>query len=279
MTISITAFPIPANPISALVSITAGGSPASQPSSGDLLPFVRVSDATQSPSGSTKKMTVGQLFTSPSFTGNGEFQGNLQVDGATTLAATNITALSASLAATITRNVVGASSFLQLTGNGSAGVGILGKDASNNLLIERGSDGATALSIDRTTGITSSPLGILVNAPTAAGIGYGTGAGSSVTQITSATTSVTLNTLCGQITTVAQNLVAGAIASFTFTNSTIAATDLVHVLLKSGQNITGTWARARAFAAGSCIIDVISGGTTETGVLVLNFYVAKSVIV
>jgi hypothetical protein len=58
------------------------------------------------------------------------------------------------------------------------------------------------------------------------GIGYITGSGGAVTQITSVTTGVTLNKVTGQITTVALTLAAGASARFTVTNSAINLTDI-----------------------------------------------------
>ena len=106
------------------------------------------------------------------------------------------------------------------------------------------------------------------------GIGYGTGAGGAVTQATSRTTGVTLNTLCGAITLVSA---AGSTSwqSFTLTNSTIAATDVVHVTQKSGTDlyvisVTNT-------AAGSCVISFQTTGGTTTEQPVFNFAVIKAV--
>lgn len=53
--------------------------------------------------------------------------------------------------------------------------------------------------------------------------------GGTVTQATSITTGVTLNGLSGRVTTVASTLAAGAEATFTVTNSSVAATDVVSV--------------------------------------------------
>src|SRR5262249_56575891 len=72
-----------------------------------------------------------------------------------------------------------------------------------------------------------------------AAIGYGTGAGGTVTQLTDRSTGVIINKLCGQITMNAASLAAGAEATFTVTNSTVAATDTVVVCIQSG-NVTGT---------------------------------------
>jgi hypothetical protein len=51
--------------------------------------------------------------------------------------------------------------------------------------------------------------------------------GGTVTQATSITTGVTLNGLSGRITTVASTLAAAGEATFTVTNSAVAATDVV----------------------------------------------------
>jgi hypothetical protein len=60
--------------------------------------------------------------------------------------------------------------------------------------------------------------GVLSSSLTA-GVGYSTGAGGTITQLTSKATPVTLNRLCGTITTAADALAAGAVVSFTFNNS------------------------------------------------------------
>lgn len=70
--------------------------------------------------------------------------------------------------------------------------------------------------------------GYLSSSPTL-GIGYITGAGGSVTQITSKSTSVTLNTVCGQIVTHNGSLAGGAITGFVVNNSTIVSTDTIVV--------------------------------------------------
>jgi len=63
----------------------------------------------------------------------------------------------------------------------------------------------------------------------AAGLGYGAGAGGTVTQATSKSTAVTLNKPTGQITMMADSLAAGASISFQFNNSLISAVDTLIV--------------------------------------------------
>jgi hypothetical protein len=58
-------------------------------------------------------------------------------------------------------------------------------------------------------------------------VGYGTGAGGTVTQLTSKATAVTLNKLTGEITMNAAALAAATIVSFTINNSTAAVGDQI----------------------------------------------------
>lgn len=112
-------------------------------------------------------------------------------------------------------------------------------------------------------------------------VGYATGVGGAVTQGTSRTTGVTLNTICGAITTHNASLSAEATADFVVTNSTVAATDTVAVSVRSGSNSGGTLVTVTGVAAGSFTIRVHNGnvaaGTAETGAIIINFAVIKSV--
>ena len=112
------------------------------------------------------------------------------------------------------------------------------------------------------------------------GVGYGTGAGSTVTQATSITTGVTINKVCGTITTVSSTLGTGADATFTVTNSTVAATDVVIASIKSyGGTADGIpTVHVSATAAGSFDVNIRNqGATTLDAVIVINFAVIKAV--
>lgn len=65
------------------------------------------------------------------------------------------------------------------------------------------------------------------------GIGYGPGAGGTVTQATSKSTSVTLNKPCGRITTHNADLAAGARVIFYLYNSLIGRYDIVNVAISN----------------------------------------------
>jgi hypothetical protein len=106
------------------------------------------------------------------------------------------------------------------------------------------------------------------------GLGYGTGSGGAVTQITSKSTAVTLNKTNGTITTSNAALGAGATATFTVTNSTMTATDVVLVMARNANYSV----RANDPAAGSFTITLKneSGGSLSDAV-VINFAVIKAV--
>lgn len=112
-----------------------------------------------------------------------------------------------------------------------------------------------------------------------AALGYGTGAGGTVTQLTNRSTGVTLSKSTGAITTNNTSLAAGASATFTVTNTVVAATDVVVLSIKSGQTNKETTAHVSAVAAGSFGITVHNkhASTAETGSIVINFTVIKGV--
>lgn len=107
----------------------------------------------------------------------------------------------------------------------------------------------------------------------------GVGMGGTVTQATNRATGVTLNKVCGQITTHNASLAAEASADFVVTNSKVAAKDVVVVSVASGTVGVGTIVTVAAVAAGSFTIRVHNGnvaaGTAETGAIVINFVVIK----
>jgi hypothetical protein len=107
-----------------------------------------------------------------------------------------------------------------------------------------------------------------------AAIGNVTGAGGAVTQLTSRTTGVTLDKACGAITLFSA---AGSatFASFTVTNSTVAATDTIVVVQKSGTDLYEL--HVTAVAAGSFRISFRTTGGATTEQPALNFTVIKAV--
>lgn len=106
-------------------------------------------------------------------------------------------------------------------------------------------------------------------------IGYPVGLGGAVTQETSKATGVTLSKVTGAITTHDASLAGGAEVSFVVTNSTVAATDVPVVAIKSGAT-TGTYvASVSTVAAGSFTVTLSNLGTTAGEALVINYVVLK----
>lgn len=172
----------------------------------------------------------------------------------------------------------------------------VGNSATGNpvILVSRGDDTNVGLTIDAkgsgtivlagtstggitlTTAVTAASS--VKSTSATAGVGYGTGAGGAVTQATSASTGVTLNTITGRITTVALTTAAGAEEEFTVTNSAIAATDVVVV----GTTYTGAGTPAvivKGIAAGSFVINIMNlhDANALNAAVGINFAIIKGV--
>lgn len=107
------------------------------------------------------------------------------------------------------------------------------------------------------------------------GLGYTTGSGVAVTQGTSRTTAVTANGICGAIT---MYTAAGSAtpASFTVNNTSVAATDVVVLSVKSSTtNLYEVF--VTAMGANSFQITFFTTGGTTSDAPVINFAVIKAV--
>lgn len=143
-----------------------------------------------------------------------------------------------------------------------------------------GVDGATTQFAIRTVGTerlrVDASGNVLVTG--AGGLGYGTGSGGTVTQLTSKATGVTLNKTNGQIISHNAALAAAAEAAFTVTNSTVAATDTIIVSKVSGGASSKYDLYIGAVAAGSFDIVIRNvSGTSGSDVVTMNFAVIKAV--
>ena len=127
--------------------------------------------------------------------------------------------------------------------------------------------------IGAATGTSLTATGTIVSTGTA-GVGYATGAGGAVTQITSHTTGVTLNKTTGAITMFSAAGTTTA-ATFTVTNSTVAATDVIILNQKSGTDLYDLM--VTAVGAGSFNLTFRTTGGTTTETPVFNFAVIKAV--
>ena len=135
---------------------------------------------------------------------------------------------------------------------------------------------------DQATGGVSRPWYMFFQSLYQNSLAYVDGTGGQVTQSTNKSTGVTLNTLCGQITTSNASLAANTSVSFTLTNSNIAATDIV---LVNAANVAGAAPTVNTYSvscdavlAGSCRIQIRNiSGTAAAQALVLNFAVIRAV--
>lgn len=137
--------------------------------------------------------------------------------------------------------------------------------------------GASRLAGDVTVAGSVASTGGMTSSHSAAGIGYATGAGGTVTQATDKATGVTLNKATGQITMNAAALAANTSVSFTLTSSAVAATDFVLVQHVSGGTV-GAYTAVAAAASGSASITVrnITAGSLSEAI-VLKYVVIKAV--
>jgi hypothetical protein len=132
----------------------------------------------------------------------------------------------------------------------------------------------TTPNIGAATGTSLTTTGAIVSTGTA-GVGYATGAGGTVTQGTSRTTGVTINKRCGAITMFSAAGSATA-ATFTVTNSTVGANDVIILNQASGTNLYNLL--VTAVTAGSFNITFLTTGGTATDAPVINFAVIDGVV-
>lgn len=169
------------------------------------------------------------------------------------------------------------------TGTGAAVKGVSGSilvDGLNNYVYGTNSTISSAITVLPMTSKlqagdisgTASINGLTIKG--SGGLGYATGSGGAVTQDTSRTTGVTINKTNGSITLVSA---AGSASwqSFTVTNSTVAATDVIIVNQKSGTDTYMT--HVTGVSAGSFTITYATTGGTTTEQPVFNFAVIKAV--
>lgn len=152
--------------------------------------------------------------------------------------------------------------FVVTSGDGMNGAGVL-----------------TSSGIADDGGITSS--GVIKSSSPTGGVGYITGAGGTVTQITNIDTGVTLNKICGEIILVTSaTLAAAAEASITVTNSAVAVTDVVVVSVKTQYTDGVIVAYVKSVAAGSFVIGLtnVDAAAVSAGTGKLSFAVIKAVL-
>jgi hypothetical protein len=140
-------------------------------------------------------------------------------------------------------------------------------DTGTGTLVFSNTPTLTTPNIGAATGISFTATGAIVSTGTA-GIGYATGAGGTVTQGTSRITGVTIDKRCGAITMFSAAGSATA-ATFTVTNSTVSANDVIILNQASGTNLYSLL--VTAVTAGSFNITFFTTGGTATDAPVINF--------
>ncbi len=127
------------------------------------------------------------------------------------------------------------------------------------------------------TGSIYSAASILVSGASSA-MGYATGAGGTVTQLTSKSTGVTLNKASGQIVTSNAALASNAVVSFTVTNSLVAATDVIDIHRASGGTAVSYNIWVDSVAAGSFVVAIRNiNAASLSEAITLSYIVTKSV--
>lgn len=109
------------------------------------------------------------------------------------------------------------------------------------------------------------------------GLGYGTGAGGSVTQLTSKSTSVTLNKPCGQITMNNAALASGVSVTFALNNTLINGVDgILLSVYANSQTVQGTYSLSWAINPSVAYITVTNkSATSYSDNLIINFQITK----
>ena len=181
---------------------------------------------------------------------------------------------------------LGTAGLITATGNVSGGnlttVGIVsatGNVVAGNVYANSGTVGTTTASIsgNATVGNLLSNGAITSNSATA-GVGYRTGAGGTVTQLTDKTTAVTLNKITGEITMSNALLGGDSTVSFTLNNSTIANTDVIIINQVSTAN-RGEYSIDGACNSGNAVISVHNmTNTNRSDAIVLRYAVIKAAI-
>ena len=110
------------------------------------------------------------------------------------------------------------------------------------------------------------------------GLGYGTGSGGTVTQLTSKSTAVTLNKPTGQITMNGAALAANTAVTFTLNNSLLSANDMLVVTLSaSGSGYTpiayNVWALTSNGISSIYLKNISAGSLSEA--VVISFAIIK----
>lgn len=149
-------------------------------------------------------------------------------------------------------------------------------DASGNPTVATPTDALNA--VNRSGDTMTGPLSVQGNllVTSASLLGYGSGAGGSVIQATSKSTTVTLNKPSGRVTTHNAALAAGAFVDFQISNSLVTTTDAVQAVIAaaSSYKVETLFVTAGAF---QLRLTNITGGSLSEAVSI-NFSIIKGVL-
>lgn len=184
--------------------------------------------------------------------------------------------------ATGTLVVSGGTESITVTGTGSISVtgsgGISATGGGNISVSSTGgivSSGSGNITSSGSGNITSSGTGS-ITATGSGGVGYGTGAGGTVSQLTNKSTSVTLNKLTGQITMKDTSLAAQSNVSFVMNNSLVTAADVI--IANIGNSATpANYNLSAVCSSGSVTFTLrnLNGSTALAEAITINFVIIK----
>ena len=172
-------------------------------------------------------------------------------------------------------NTAGGTSYIDFQGvGGVTDSGILVYHATDySSHISFGTQPAGAASDRRTNKLAIDGVGnVLALSPTGC-LGYGVGAGGTVTQSTSKSTAVTLNKPCGQITMNNAAMTAGASVTFNLNNSLLATSDGLVVCPVNIGNYRVEVAAISSGVAQIRVTNITAGSLSEA--LIINFAIIK----
>lgn len=168
------------------------------------------------------------------------------VNGQTSYANAGLQSISTSGDVHIALHASGTSATSIKHTRGGAGISVVGVDGSTlapitastftGALVGNAATATNATTATTATNVTGSAVvsGAISSSSPSSGIGYATGAGGVVTQLTSKSTPVTINKICGAIITASDNLAAGGQVVFAVNNSMFAVNDVVVVNITDG---------------------------------------------
>lgn len=166
-----------------------------------------------------------------------------------------------------------------LVGGGASTAPVWTAASGTGAPIRQGTPTLTTPVIGAATGTSVILTGAITSSGATQGVGYATGAGGAVTQLTDKSTATpAINKMCGKVTMNAASLAADTSVAHTLTNSSIAANDNAIITHSSGGTM-GAYNFSFTPAAGSAVINcrnITPGALAEA--VVYRFTIIKGVV-